>query len=860
MNTTSAPAPDAGEPIGSNPGRDPGELHAEFETVWGNPTGWRSLSIVNHTNVARRMMITGAVFFLIAGLLGMLLRAQLAQPGGDFMGAQTYNQVFTMHGSMMMFLFAVPIQQGLAAYLLPKMLGARDLVFPRLGAFGYWCYLFGGLIFTSSLVWQLAPDAGWFMYTPLSSNVYSPGMGPDFWLLGITFIEIATIAAAIDIVVSILRSRAAGLGLHQLPIFAWAMLVTSLMVIVGFPPLVLGSILLELERAAGWAFFDPQRGGDPLLWQHLFWLFGHPEVYIIFLPAAGVVSLLVPVFARRPLVAYRWVVVSIIGVGFISFGLWVHHMFAVGIPALSQAFFSMASMLVAVPTGIQLFAWLATLWSGRPVWSVPMLWVAGFLVIFVAGGLTGVMLAFVPFNWQVHDTHFVVAHFHYVLVGGMLFPLIAGIYYWLPHFTGRMPSERLSRAGFWLTFIGFNGTFLIMHWTGLMGMPRRVYTYDTGLGWDLPNLVSSVFSFVMAFGIATLLLDLLLHGRFGRKAPPNPWGADTLEWASGTPPKSYNFASLPPLPTRQPLWDDPGLMERIEQGRYALPSAAHGRRETLGVDPVSGRPREVIHLPGNSWWPLVAAVMLGLLCVALLLKSYTTALVLVALALAVLLRWSWENGAHPAAAAGEAHGLPQGLRLHSRTFDGPGLWGMGLAVLADAALFAALLFGWLYLWTLVPGSTYSDSVSAHADAPLRSGLLGLAALLLVGGQWLLGRTVRRLRAGEQAGLLLRLWGVAGCGGLAFAALLAWWLSAEGQPTLRALDAVQGFTALYLLLHTGLAAVLALLQAERVRRGYVGLFAPYEPAVLLIWWRFTAVAVLLVALLMGLLPLVLELAS
>jgi cytochrome c oxidase subunit I+III len=851
--STAAPPPLAPEPVGRNPGRDPAELHAEFETVWGNPTGWRSLSIVNHTNVARRMMITGAVFFLIAGLLGMLLRAQLAQPDGEFMGAQAYNQVFTMHGSMMMFLFALPIQQGLAAYLLPKMLGARDLVFPRLGAFGYWCYLFGGLIFTSSLLLELAPDGGWFMYTPLSSNVYSPGMGPEFWLLGITFIEIATISAAIDIVVSILRSRAAGMGLHQLPIFAWAMLVTSLMVIVGFPPLVLGSILLELERAAGWAFFDPERGGDPLLWQHLFWLFGHPEVYIIFLPAAGVVSLLVPVFARRPLVGYRWVVVSMIGVGFISFGLWVHHMFAVGIPALSQAFFSMASMLVAVPTGIQLFAWLATLWSGRPVWSVPMLWVAGFLVIFVLGGLTGVMLAFVPFNWQVHDTHFVVAHFHYVLVGGMLFPLIAGIYYWLPHFTGRMPCERLARAGFWLTFVGFNGTFLIMHWTGLLGMPRRVYAYDPGLGWDLPNLVSSVFSFVMAFGIATLLLDLLLHGRFGRKAPPNPWGADTLEWASGTPPKSYNFASLAPLPTRQPLWDDPGLMVRIEQGQFALPSAAHGRRETLGVDPVSGRPREVIHLPGNSWWPLVAAVLLALVCVSLLLKSYSAAAVLALLTLVVLLRWSWENGAHPVAAAGEAHGLPQGLPLHSRSFDGPGLWGMGLAVLADAALFAALLFGWLYLWTLVPGS----ALSVGADAPLRAGLLALAALLLVVGQWLLGRVVRRLRGGEQTGLMLRLWGVAASGTLASAALLAWWLGAEGQPTLRALDAVQSFTALYLLLHAALAAVLALLQAERVRRGYVGLFAPYEPAVLLIWWRFTASAVVLVALLMGLLPLLLE---
>jgi cytochrome c oxidase subunit I+III len=826
----------------------------KWKRCGGNPKGWRALSAVNHTSIAKRFMVTGAVFFLIAGLLGMLLRAQLAQPGQGFMGPEAYNQAFTMHGTMMMFLFAVPMQQGLAAYLLPKMLGSRDLVFPRLGAFGYWCYLFGGIIFTSSLLVGLAPDSGWFMYTPLSSNTYSPGMGADFWLLGITFIEIATMAAAIDIAVSILRARAAGMGLHQLPVFAWSMLITSMMVIVGFPPLILGSLLLELERAAGWSFFDPTRGGDPVLWQHLFWLFGHPEVYIIFLPAAGVVSMLVPVYARRPMVGYRWVVVSMIGTGFISFGLWVHHMFAIGIPALSQAFFAVASMLVAVPTGVQLFAWIATLWSGRPVWSVPMLWIAGFLMIFVVGGLTGVMLAFVPFNWQVHDTHFVVAHFHYVLIGGMLFPLIAGIYHWLPHFSGRLPSERLSKAGFWLTFIGFNGTFLVMHWTGLLGMPRRVYTYDAGLGWDLPNLISSVFSFVMAFGIAALLLDLVLHWRQGRKAPLNPWNAGTLEWASGTPPRSYNFASLPRITTLHPLWDSPDLPETIATGQHALPHATHGRRETMGVDPVSGRVREVIHLPGNSWWPLVAGGVLALLCISLLLKQYPAAVGLALVAAVVLLRWSWENGAHPSAVKGEARDLPRGLKLHTRTFDGPGLWGMGMTMLADAALYASLLFGWLYLWTVVPEGFVTTA------SPLGTWPLLVATVLFGVGLWWLRRAVKCLRSGRDAGLKPSLWGAA-AGGAAACAVLLWVLGTAGlQPTQSAHDSVLAFTLLFLLLHGALATVLAALQALRVHHGRVSLQAPYEPGVVAMLWQFCVLATALAWGVMAMLPLAFGAAS
>lgn len=832
---------------GSAP-HDARALHDEMERVWGNPTGWRALSVVNHSSVALRFMVTGGVFFLIAGLLAMLIRAQLARPRHTFMEAEAYHQAFTMHGTMMMFLFAVPVLQGLAAYLLPKMLGARDLVFPRLSAFGYWCYLFGGTILTSSLFLGLAPNAGWFMYTPLSSDVYSPGLHSDFWLLGVTFVEISTMAAGIEVAVSILRTRAQGMALHQMPIFAWSMLVTSMMIIVGFPPLILGSILLELERAAGWAFFDPGRGGDAVLWQHLFWLFGHPEVYIIFLPAAGVVSTIVPVFARRPLVGYRWVVIALVSIGFVSFGLWVHHMFAVGIPAMAQAFFSLASMLVAIPTGIQVFAWIATLWSGRPVWSVPMLWIAGFLFVFVAGGLTGVMLAFVPFDWQVHDTHFVVAHFHYVLVGGMVFPLLAGVYYWLPHFSGRMPSERLSKAGFWLSFIGFNGTFLIMHWTGLLGMPRRVYTYDPGLGWDGPNLVSSVFSFVMAFGVGAVLLDLALHFRHGRKASVNPWGADTLEWATATPPHAYNFASLPPLGMRHPLWMQPDLPHTIAAGMHALPHAAHGRRETLGSDPITGQPREVIHLPGNSWWPLAAGAILSVVCIALLLKAYLLAGLAALGAIAVLLRWSWENGAHPCAAAGEAHDLPAGLQLHSRTFDGPGLWGMGLTLLADGALFTSLLFGWLYLWTVAP-QWQPPERSAIGVWPL----LAVTAAVAV-GTWLMQRCVAWLRQGQAQGLAGRLLAAGACAALAcagLAGLLAW---SGLQPRQTAHDAVLCFTLLFLLVHGALAGVMSALQAWRVRLGYVGLRAPYEPLVVALWWRFTAGAAGLAWLVMAVLPL------
>jgi cytochrome c oxidase subunit I+III len=376
-----------------------------------------------------------------------------------------------------------------------------------------------------SLLAGVAPDSGWFMYPPLSSTLGSPGINPDFWLIGITFVEISAIAAAVEITVSILKVRAPGMSLDKMPIFAWYALITALMILTGFPPLILGSILLELERAFGLPFFQADLGGDSLLWQHLFWLFGHPEVYIIFLPAAGVISTILPVMARTTLLGYGWVVAAAVALGFLSFGLWVHHMFTTGIPHLGLAFFSAASTLVAVPTAVQVFAWIGTLWKGRPQMHLPMLWIMGFFATFVIGGLTGVMVAIVPFDWQAHDTHFIVAHLHYVLVGGFVFPMLAAIYYWLPQMSGRKRFFKLGETGFWLVFAGFHGTFLLLHWSGLLGQRRRIHTYEEGSGWEVINLISSIGAFVMAIGFAVVIVDVIANMALAVRGARNPWRA-----------------------------------------------------------------------------------------------------------------------------------------------------------------------------------------------------------------------------------------------------------------------------------------------------------------------------------------------
>jgi cytochrome c oxidase, subunit I len=806
------------------------QLHRDLARAWGNLPGWGGLAAVNHTSVGLRFIVTGVVFFLIGGVLAMLVRTQLARPEQELFSPDVYNQLFTMHGTVMMFLFAIPVLEGLAMYLIPKMIGARDLAYPRIGALGYFCYLFGGIILCSSMLWSIAPSSGWFMYTPLSDATFSPGRGPDFWLLGITFVEISAVSAGVELVVTILRMRAPGMSLQKMPVFCWYILAMALMILFGFPPLILASIMLELERAAGFIFFDGLRGGDPLLWQHLFWLFGHPEVYIIFLPAAGIISTMIPVFAQRPLVGYGWIVLAIITMGFISFGLWVHHMFTVGIPHLAQAFFSVASMLVAVPTGIQIFAWLATLWSGKVRFELPMLWVFGFLVIFVCGGLTGVMLALVPFDWQVHDTHFVVAHMHYVLVGGMLFPLIGGFYYWLPHFSGRMPSQTLGKWGFWLTFIGFNATFLLMHLTGLLGMPRRVYTYEAGLGWDWLNLLSSVGGFVMAVGIAVIILDFLLHFRFGTPAPTNPWKADTLEWAMDTPPSPYNFASIPQITSRHPLWDQPDLPRAIAAGEGLLARAPGDHREMLGTSATNAAVRELIRLPGNSWLPLQLAAILAVVCICLLLRAYWVALGAAVLSFVWIFRWVWVAGAHPANNMEPTDVAP----ATTQTWSGIGLWGMGVTLLADAALYLSLIFGWFYLWTVAPAWQFSPTSSLTTQSMLWCGLpLTLAAL----GHWLL---TQRLRRHNATYLYAGLWGSFGLGVMHLIALGWIFFSGDLSPRNHPHHSVLVVTIGYLVLHSGLATITTGLQALRAKRGFISAQRPYEMPVLQMFWIYTAI--------------------
>ena len=414
-------------------------------------------------------------------MLALLMRLQLARPGNDFLSADLYNQVFTLHGSVMMFLFAIPIFEAVSIMFLPQMIGARELPFPRLSAFGFWAFAIGGTFLCGSIFFNAAPRGGWFMYPPLTSR-YQPDIGADIWLLGFSFIEVAAIAAAVELIVGVLKCRPPGMRLNLVPLYAWYVLVAAFMVLFAFPPLIAGTMLLELERAFGWPFFNPAGGGDPLLWQHLFWIFGHPEVYIIFLPSVALVAMIVPTAAQRPIVGYSWVVLAAIGTGFLSFGLWVHHMFTTGLPGITLALFSAASTAVAIPTGVQFFCFLATLLAGRVARSVPMLYIIGGLSTFVIGGLTGVMVAMAPFNFQAHDTYFIVAHLHTVLIGGAVFPLLAGLYYYFPLVNGKQLSERLGRVSFWLVFVGFNVTFMPMHVSGLLGMPRRVFTYPAGSG------------------------------------------------------------------------------------------------------------------------------------------------------------------------------------------------------------------------------------------------------------------------------------------------------------------------------------------------------------------------------------------
>ncbi len=699
--------------------------------IWRRPQGWRAITVVNNTHVGLLYIGTALLFFLLAGVLALLMRTQLAVPDNELIGHDLYNQLFTMHGTVMMFLFAVPAVEAIAMLLLPNMLGARDLPFPRLSAYAYWAYAIGGLVFFCSIFIGLAPKGGWFMYPPLTSTVYSPELNADLWLLGIGFIEISAIAGAIELAIGILRTRAPGMTLDKMPIFAWVMLVFSGMVIIAFPAVIVATALLELERAFNMPFFMAEKGGDPLLWQHLFWFFGHPEVYIIFLPGAGMVSMIIPAMTGTPLVGYRLIVLAVIATGFLSFGLWVHHMFATGIPELSLSFASAASMAVSVPTGIQIFAWIATLATAvrvLPV-KVPMLFILGFFFIFILGGLTGVMVAVIPFDLQAHDTYFIVAHLHYVLFGGMVFPLFSAFYYWAPFASERALSDRLGRWTFWLMFIGFNVSFFPMHFTGLAGMPRRVYTYADSSGWGAFNLASTIGAYMIALGVLVFLIDLARNFRPNHdNNAGNIWQSGTLEWL---PTSSFGLRSVPLVTSREPLWDQPNLAEDVSAGRYYLPNAPTGRRSTLVTSAIEARPEYILELPGPGWPPFFAALGTAGFFLLLTFKMEALAGAFGVLALVMIWRWLWHADVgpdYPPIHIGGGIHLPvlcSGSASHS-------WWAMIILLMVCASIFSSMLFAYLFLWTTSPQAWTGSAPLPVKALPLASACLlaGSSAILM----------------------------------------------------------------------------------------------------------------------------------
>jgi cytochrome c oxidase subunit 1 len=576
------------------------------------------VTTTDHKRIGILYGVSAFAFFLLGGLEALIIRLQLASSGNDLVSAATYNELFTMHGTTMVFLAIMPLSAAFFNFVIPLQIGARDVAFPRLNAFSYWVFLLGGLFLNASFLVGSAPNAGWFGYANLTSSQYSPGLHVDFWVLGLQVLGVASIAAGINFIVTIVNLRAPGMRLMRMPVFTWMSLVTQFIIVTAFPVITVALVFLMFDRKFGTNFYSVAAGGDVLLWQHLFWLFGHPEVYILILPAMGMVSDVIPTFSRKPLFGYAIVVYSGLLIGVLGWGVWAHHMFQVGLGPVADSVFSATTMLIAIPTGVKIFNWIATMWGGKIRFTTSMLFAVGFIAMFIVGGLSGVMHSSPPADLQQTDTYFVVAHFHYVLFGGAMMGIFAGIYYWWPKVTGKLLNETIGKLNFWLTLIGANLAFFPMHFIGLLGMPRRIYTYDAALGLDSMNLVATVGAFVMGVGVLLFLVNVVWTLSKGAPAGDDPWGGATLEWSIPSPPPAYNFTAIPEVRSRLPRWS------------------------TDGMTPLPKTPLEPIHLPGGSFWPAVAAIGIVVIATGAVLGNLWVALGGAAVLVVSIYAWAFE--------------------------------------------------------------------------------------------------------------------------------------------------------------------------------------------------------------------------
>jgi cytochrome c oxidase subunit I len=605
--------------------------------LWETPKTLKgSLSTVDHKEIGKRYIATAIVFLLIGGVEALIMRIQLARPDQAILGPETYNQIFSMHGMTMIFWYASPILSGFGVYLVPLMIGSRDMAFPRFNAFTYWTYLLSGILLYISPFLGQSPHGGWFAYVPYTSVPYSPGWGMDFYNTALILLTVSTTGGAINFIVTILHLRAPDITVSKMPLFLYSTLTVSFVTVFSLPSLTAANIFLELDRRWATHFFDVAHGGNVVLWQHLFWFFGHPWVYIIFLPATGMVSLIIPVFSRRPIVGYAYVAIATVLTGIVGFGVWVHHMFAIGEGHIRMSFFSAASMTISIFTIVQVWAWLATIWKGRPVLTTAMYFAIGFIALIVVGGLSGVVTAVIPVDWQMTDTYFIVSHIHYVLVGANMMPVFAALYYWLPKMTGRMLDEKLGKISFWIMFVGFNLAFFPMHLLGVLGMPRRIYTYKSGLGWDGMNMLITIGAFILAFGILLSLINFFWSLKHGLVAGRNPWNADTLEWSTESPPEPYGSVHIPTVISRHPLWDE-HEEEEDPHGERVLDQD----RLTLATTWLDAETTSLARMPEDTILPLLLAVGFFVLFIALTFQWMWLALGTVVYSFAIAAVWFW---------------------------------------------------------------------------------------------------------------------------------------------------------------------------------------------------------------------------